>query len=151
MYIIRMSPAILTLLFMTTSAQFNLPPNLLSSLCYVESTHNIKAIHKDDGSGNSVGVCQIKLKTAKWLGFKGTEKQLMEPATNIHYAAKYISYQHGRYKSVTKAIIAYNMGNAKNLTKTKYSDKVINQWRKTNEHQRYSLERGASSFITAAQ
>lgn len=127
-----MDALLLTLLFSTTSAQFSLPPNLLSSLCYVESTHNIKALHRDDGNSNSVGVCQVKLKTAQWLGFKGTEKQLMDPTTNIYYAAKYLAWQKRRYNSVTKAIIAYNIGNANNLTRTKYSDKVIVQWRVSN-------------------
>lgn len=124
-----MSTVILTLLFATTSAQFKLPENLLSSLCWVESKHKVDAIHKDDGTTNSVGICQIKLKTAKWMGFKGTEKQLMDPKTNIYYAAKYLAYQHSRYKSINKAIIAYNIGNAKNLTSTKYSTKVNTQWR----------------------
>ena len=123
-----MSTTALTLLFSLTSAQFNLPTNLLSSLCYVESKHDINAIHVDDGTSNSVGICQIKWSTAKWLGFKGTEKQLMDPKTNIHYAGKFLKYQQTRYKSTTKAIIAYNIGNAKGLLSTKYSAKVIKQW-----------------------
>jgi len=128
-----MSVILLTLLFTTTSKQFELPENLLSALCFVESSHRVSAIHKDDGDGNSVGVCQVKLSTAKWLGFKGTEKQLMNPKTNIYYAAKYLASQRKRYKSITKAIIAYNRGNAKGLTSTKYSDKVIKYWRILNE------------------
>ena len=127
-----MSTAILTYLFITTSVQFNLPPELLSSLCYIESTHNINSIHINDGGSNSYGICQIKLGTAKHFGFKGNSKQLMDPAVNIHYAAKYLSYQHKRYKSITKAVIAYNRGNAKHLTKTSYSDRVLKQWRSTN-------------------
>jgi soluble lytic murein transglycosylase-like protein len=127
-----MNAVLLTLLFNTTSAEFKLPPNLLSSLCYIESTHNINAVHKDDGGGDSVGICQVKLKTAKWLGFKGTEKQLMYPKTNIYYAAKYLAYQKKRYGNITRAIVAYNIGNAKNLTRSKYSDKVIKQWRALN-------------------
>lgn len=127
------SAVALTLLFNTTSAQFNLPKGLLSSLCYIESTHNTKAIHKDDGTGNSVGICQVKLSTAKWLGFTGTEKQLMKPSTNIYYAAKYLNYQIRRYHSTTRGIIAYNFGNAKNLTSTRYSVKVLRQWRVTKD------------------
>ncbi len=127
-----MTNAILTILFTTTSLHFGLPPKLLEALCYIESTHNINAVHKDDGGGNSVGVCQIKLKTAVWLGFKGTEKELMVPKTNIYYSAKYLAYQIKRYNSTTKAIIAYNRGNAKGLTSTRYSVKVIKQWRKIN-------------------
>lgn len=115
--------------FILISAQFNLPPNLLSSLCYVESTHNIEAIHYDDGGSNSVGICQIKLRTAQNLGFEGTEQDLMDPYTNIYYAAKYLSHQHKRYHgNIEKSLIAYNMGSAKDLTTTPYSAKVLKIW-----------------------
>ena len=121
-------------LFTTATIQFNLPPGLLASLCFVESSHNVAAIHEDDGGSNSVGICQVKLTTAQWFGFKGTEKQLMNPATNIFYAAAYLSYQQRRYKGdVTKAVIAYNIGNAKGLTQTIYSNKVIDQWTQRRE------------------
>src|ERR1700732_2996185 len=106
--------------FLLVSLQFNLPTGLLSSVCFVESGHRLTAYHKDDGKGNSVGVCQIKLGTARWLGFKGTEKQLMEPVTNVYYAGKYIRHQMDRYQSVKKAVIAYNLGHAGVLTTTKY-------------------------------
>lgn len=130
----------LALLFTITSVKYNLPPNLLASVCYIESHHNINAINKDDGHGDSVGICQVKLKTAKWLGFDGTQKQLMSPKTNIYYAAKYLSSQIKRYSSVTKGVVAYNRGNSKGLTKSKYSDKVFKQWRLINERERqYSI------------
>lgn len=125
-----MSTILLNLLFTAATLKYKLPPELLSSLCYIESNHTITAIHKDDGTSNSVGICQVKLKTAKSLGFKGTEKQLMNPSINIEYAAKYLAFQQHRYHSITKAVVAYNRGNAKNLTRSKYSDKVIKYWRK---------------------
>lgn len=134
-----MTPSILAIFFSAYTVQFGLPPNLLSSLCYVESKHDIAAIHKDDGTTNSVGICQVKLKTAVWLGFSGTEKQLMDPKTNIYYSAKYLSYQLLRYRNNTvNAIIAYNKGNSKNLQKTKYSDKVLKQWRIFNDRRQCS-------------
>lgn len=129
-----MNAVTLALLFTMTSAKFNLPTNLLASLCYIESHHDVKAINHDDGGGNSVGVCQVKLSTAKWLGFKGTEEQLMKPKTNVYYAGKYLSAQIKRYGSVKKGVVAYNIGNAKGLTRSKYSDKVLRQWRIINEH-----------------
>lgn len=123
---------ILELLFVSVTMQFNLPPGLLSTVCYVESNHNTAAFHESDGVGNSVGICQIKHSTAKWLGFKGTEQELFEPYNNIYYSGKFLSYQINRYNNVAKGIIAYNVGNAKNLTRTKYSDKVLNKWRRVN-------------------
>lgn len=124
-----MNTLVLSILFAQASGQFHLPPNLLSSMCYIESKHNTQAFHKNDGDGNSIGVCQIKLKTAKYLGFKGTEKQLMNPETNIHYAAKYLAKHLNKYHNTTKAIIAYNVGHAsRNIASTSYSTKVLNQW-----------------------
>lgn len=120
----------LTLLFLTMSSQYHLPPGLLSALCYVESKHNVSAVHHDDGNSDSLGVCQIKYETAKWLGFKGTKKQLMEPKYNVKYAAKYLSYQLNRYRNVNRAVIAYNIGNAKGLTNTKYQARVFKEWRR---------------------
>lgn len=119
----------LTTLFISFSIQYGLPANLLSSLCYVESKHKISAIHRDDGGSSSLGVCQIKLSTAKGLGFKGSAKDLMRPDTNISYAAKYLSKQIHRYNSVRLGVIAYNRGNAKHLTTSKYQRKVFKEWR----------------------
>ena len=126
-----MSHVILSLMFASASGEFNLPTGLLDSLCFIESSHNIKAIHKDDGGSNSVGICQLKYKTAKWLGFKGTEKDLMDPQTNIYFSAKYLHYQISRYNDIERAVVAYNIGNAKGLANTAYSDKVFKQWRQT--------------------
>lgn len=140
-----MNSLILTLLFNSTSAQFGLPQGLLSALCYVESTHKVTAVHKDDGSSNSVGICQIKLITAKGLGFQGTEKQLMEPKVNIYYAAKYLAKQRKRYGSITRGIIAYNRGNAKGLTRSNYSDKVTKQWRNAQNERHTPQPRYCSS------
>lgn len=121
----------LTALFLIYSQVYQLPPGLLESTCYIESKHNTQAIHRDDGKGNSVGVCQVKLKTAKSLGFHGTENQLIDPATNIRFAAQYLKYQIKRYRGdINKALTAYNKGNSKGLTSSKYSATVIKVWKK---------------------
>lgn len=118
------------LLFNPASMAFDLPNNLLASVCYVESKHNPNAVHHDDGNGDSLGLCQIKYNTAKLMGFNGTVRQLMNPSINANYAAKYLSHQIKRYNgNVAKALVAYNMGSAKSFTRSKYSDKVIKQWR----------------------
>lgn len=120
----------LTILFLSVSIQFSLPPRLLESLCYVESKHDVSIVHKNDGGSSSIGVCQVKLKTAKAMGFKGTEKELLDPENNVFYAGKYLAYQINRYHTnLAKAVIAYNKGNAKDLTATKYQVKVFKQWR----------------------
>ncbi len=120
----------LSLIFVAVSNHFGLPQDVLSSLCYVESTHNVTAIHYNDGGSDSLGICQLKYSTAVWLGFTGTEEELMEPKNNIFYAAKFLSHQYRRYNyDITKAVIAYNMGSARDLTRTTYSDKVLYTWR----------------------
>lgn len=111
------------------NSSFELPPGLLESVCYVESGHDVGAVHLDDGNGNSVGICQIKLSTAQWMGFRGTEQQLMIPRVNIYYAAKYLKRNLVRYNgNIPKALTAYNRGSAGNLTLTNYSIKVLKQW-----------------------
>lgn len=128
-----MTNTILSLLFTAATNTFNLPPGLINSVCYVETTHNVHAINENDGGSPSIGICQVKLKTAKWLGFDGTEKELMRPSVNIFYAAKYLAKQHKRYGGDSaKAVIAYNMGSAKMLTSTSYSDKVFKHWEAVN-------------------
>jgi soluble lytic murein transglycosylase-like protein len=117
---------VLMTLFSANTKEFNLPVGVLAATCFIESSYNVKAIHHDDGGENSVGVCQVKLSTAKWLGFKGTEKQLMKPEINVYYAAKYLKHQLKRYKGdVARALTAYNRGNAIGLTRSAYSDKVL--------------------------
>ena len=119
----------LSLIFSVVSAQHHIPPGLLSALCFVESRHNIDAIHHDDGRSESLGVCQIKYNTAKWLGYKGDIVDLMIPEINALYAAKYLEYQLKRYDyDIARAATAYNRGNAKGLTRSSYSDKVLQRW-----------------------
>ncbi len=120
----------LTALFLSVSLQLGLPPNLLSSLCYVESKHKVSTIHYADGDSNSVGICQVKLKTAQFMGFRGTEKELMNPKVNIYYAGKYLKHQLLRYGQINKAVIAYNQGHAGDLLQTEYQVKVFAIWRK---------------------
>lgn len=119
---------VLIALFAAATSHYDLPPGLLNSICYVESEHNIHAVHKNDGVGDSLGACQIKLKTARFMGFKGTANDLMNPRNNVFYAAKYLKYQLKRYKSVDLAVIAYNRGNAKGLTTSRYQAKVFKHW-----------------------
>jgi soluble lytic murein transglycosylase-like protein len=119
----------LTTLFLAATINHSLPVGLLESLCYVESKHNVNAVHRDDGNSDSLGVCQIKYRTAQYMGFKGTRQQLMLPTVNIYYAGKYLRHQLNRYGSIERAVIAYNLGHAGRLTSTKYQVRVYEQWR----------------------
>lgn len=124
-----MSNILLYAIFAANTNLLNLPPGLLESVCYIESKHTVTAIHYRDGNEDSLGICQIKLSTAKFMGFKGTRKQLMDPQYNIYFAGKYLKHQIARYNgAVDKGIMAYNIGHAKHLTTSEYLVKVNKQW-----------------------
>lgn len=117
-------------LFTIISAQYSLPPGLLASLCYTESHYDVSAVHKDDGHTDSIGICQVQKPTAHFMGYNITRKELFDPEVNIRVAAAYLRYQIKRYQgNLKKAVIAYNRGNAKGLTTTKYQVKVYEYWR----------------------
>lgn len=108
---------ILIALFMSVSATFNLPPGLLSAVCYKESHHVVSAMHPHDGKGpkatTSVGTCQIKADTARIVGFHGSERALRDPSMNIFYAGKYLRHQLDLPElngDLRKAVAAYNTG-----------------------------------------
>lgn len=92
---------------------------ILISICWVESSHRPRAKKLLDGNSPSYGLCQIKYRTAHWMGYRGTPNGLLDPSTNATYAARYLKYQLLRYArygdeltkmSYTKSISAYNAG-----------------------------------------
>lgn len=131
-----MTTAALLMLFATVSTQLKLPPGLLAAVCKVESNYDVKAVNLDDGGGSSLGVCQIKLATARTLGFKGSESALKTPRVNAHYAGLYLRRQLSRYMgNVNQALSAYNAGtcrlNSKGLIRNvRYVKKVRKAWKK---------------------
>lgn len=124
--------------------QYQLPPGLLASLCYVESNHDVRKIHYNDGESHSYGICQIKLSTARGLGFRGTAMELMRPERNIHYAAVYLQHQLVRYHGdIARGVVAYNRGNARHLTTSSYQRKVYKVWLTSGHYY--------SQFLSASQ
>src|SRR5688500_6438555 len=93
-----------------------IPASLLIALCSVESDFR-DVVNKYDGGSPSIGVCQIKLTTAKDVGFAGTADQLLKDRlVNTLYAGKYLKRQIDRYDGdVCSAISAYNTGSRKYL------------------------------------
>ena len=112
------------LMFSVISTNLDLPKDLLRSVCYVETKHKVHAVHKNDGGEDSLGICQIKLSTARQLGFKGSRKELMTPFNNAYYAGAYLKHQINRYGAVHKAIVAYNVGHY-TPKYTRYLNKVM--------------------------
>lgn len=64
---------------------YEVPEELVHRVVHRESRYNPSAYN----SGN-YGLMQIRLGTAKGLGFKGTTKDLFDAETNLKYAVKYL-------------------------------------------------------------
>lgn len=124
----------LLLIFASETLANHLPPKLIDAVCYTESHYDVKAINPDDGRSSSLGVCQCKLSTAYFMGFRGTEAQLMDPRINAHYTARYLRYQLSRYSGdVRLAVAAYNSGTARvkedgTVKNQGYVNKVFKSW-----------------------
>lgn len=73
-------------------AQTNgVPAELVHRVIVRESRYNPRAVHR----GN-YGMMQIKLATARGLGYTGTAEGLLDPETNLTYAVKYLA---GAYRA----------------------------------------------------
>ena len=68
------------------AAANNLPEDLLRRVIKRESGGNPRVIYK----GN-YGLMQIKLATARAMGYRGTAAGLLDADTNMTYAAKYLA------------------------------------------------------------
>src|ERR1700749_1062383 len=71
-----------------THAQANLvPEDLVHRIIIRESKYQAQLL----GSGGAIGLMQIKLATARGLGYTGTAEGLRDPATNLMYGIKYLA------------------------------------------------------------
>lgn len=114
--------------FLLIGQLVGVPGELVRAVCKVESGLNPAAIHHSDGHSKSYGLCQIKLATARQMGYDGTVQGLMDPETNAMYAAKYLKMQKERYGNWLQAISAYNAGRAI-ISNRNYVRQVLNEWR----------------------
>lgn len=67
------------------AAEHRVPDAVAHALVKRESGYNWRAV----GSAGEIGLVQIKLATARGLGFRGTREALFEPATNLRYGMRY--------------------------------------------------------------
>jgi soluble lytic murein transglycosylase-like protein len=71
-----------------THAKANLvPETLVHRVIIRESKYQASLL----GSGGAIGLMQIKLATARSLGYTGTAEGLRDPATNLMYGIKYLA------------------------------------------------------------
>ena len=77
---------------MASHAQTNgIPVELVHRVIMRESRYNPHVVHR----GN-YGMMQIKLATARSMGYTGTAEGLLDPETNLTYAVKYLA---GAYRA----------------------------------------------------
>jgi soluble lytic murein transglycosylase-like protein len=82
------------------------PPSLVHRVIVRESGYNERAVN----SGN-YGLMQIRLGTARALGYGGTAEGLLDPETNMAYAVRYLA---GAYRAAhgdeDRAVALYSSG-----------------------------------------
>jgi len=66
------------------------PLDLARAVVKAESSFNPRAT----GAAGEIGLMQIKLSTARGLGYRGSREELYDPAINITYGMKYLGQAH---------------------------------------------------------
>lgn len=100
------------------------PSNLAHAIVRVESNFNPRA----RGRAGEVGLMQIKLGTARQMGYRGSRKGLYDPETNIKYGMKYLAGAHKLSGGDTcGTVLRYNAGHGAkrmNPISSRYCKKV---------------------------
>jgi soluble lytic murein transglycosylase-like protein len=73
-------------LIATHAQQNGIPLSLAHAVVSIESRYNAKA----RGRAGEIGLMQIKLQTARGVGYRGSAKGLYDPDTNLRYGMKYL-------------------------------------------------------------
>jgi soluble lytic murein transglycosylase-like protein len=76
----------------TLSKIYLVPEELVHRIIIRESKYQASLL----GSGGAIGLMQIKLATARGLGYTGTAEGLRDPNTNLTYGVKYLA---GAYRA----------------------------------------------------
>jgi len=113
-------------LIRTHARREGVPVALANAVVMVESNYNAKA----RGGAGEIGLMQIKLSTARSMGYRGSRAGLYDPATNLKYGMKYLGGAHKLAGGDTcGTILRYNAGHgAKRMNKisSRYCSKVKN-------------------------
>lgn len=99
-----------------------------SSLAHAVVRHESNFQPNVRGAAGEIGLMQIKLSTARGLGYTGSAKGLYEPSTNIQFGMKYLAMaQKLGGGSTCGTILKYNAGHGAkrmNPTSAKYCSSV---------------------------
>jgi soluble lytic murein transglycosylase-like protein len=82
------------------------PASLVRRTIMRESRYSVRAV-----SGGNYGLMQIRLRTARAMGYRGSAAGLLDPATNMTYAVRYLA---GAYRAAggneSRAMALYQTG-----------------------------------------
>jgi soluble lytic murein transglycosylase-like protein len=117
----------MTIALVMAAAATDVPVELLQAVCERESGCRESAYLDNDKGSPSYGAFQIKLGTAKDMGYSGTPARLMVPVNNALYAAEYLKHQKERYGTWEKAVSAFNCGHSPCRNK-KYVNDVMRRY-----------------------
>ena len=83
------------------------PPKLAIAIVQIESSFRPKAT----GSVGEIGLMQVRPRTARGMGYTGTNAALYDPETNVRMGMKYLAEAHRRGGgTVCGTILKYNAG-----------------------------------------
>jgi soluble lytic murein transglycosylase-like protein len=86
---------------------YGVPVGLAKAVVRIESNYRPNA----RGKAGEIGLMQVKLSTARGLGYTGSAKGLYNPDTNLRYGMKYLGMAHKLGgKSTCGTILRYNAG-----------------------------------------
>lgn len=89
------------------AAQNGVPYKLARAVVFVESSFRPNVT----GAAGEIGLMQIKLSTARGMGYKGGAKKLYNPSTNLYWGMKYLGRAHQLSGGTTcGTILKYNAG-----------------------------------------
>ena len=106
------------------SKTYGVPFSLARAVVKIESGFRPNA----RGKAGEIGLMQVKLSTARGLGYSGSAKGLYNPDTNLRYGIKYLAMAHKiGGKTTCGTILRYNAGHGAkrmNPTSAAYCSKV---------------------------
>lgn len=98
-------------LIINRSCHAQVSPRIVAAIISTESGFHSRAVRYEPRVHDySVGLMQIRVATAKSIGFKGTLKKLRQPWVNLYYGIHYLKDCLLRYPYKWDGIVAYNQG-----------------------------------------
>jgi soluble lytic murein transglycosylase-like protein len=89
------------------ASDYGVPATLVDAVIRVESNYKPRA----RGNAGEIGLMQIKLRTARMVGYAGSADALFDPETNIKFGTRYLAMAYGLAGGDTcGTILRYNAG-----------------------------------------